>query len=106
VSRWTDKDRSPLATLRAGAGYSIETAAVALEITARTLGRYENAYTDVPSRLLGKMAALYRVSRNDVLTAVDGTWEEKAAEAERKARDADLIQRAIAETAKAVSQAE
>lgn len=106
MSRWTDKDRSPLAKLRADAGYSIETAAVALEITARTLGRYENAYTDVPSRLLGKIAALYRVSRDEVLTALDGTWAEKEAETAQNARDAELIQRARASTAAARLQTE
>ena len=99
MARWPDDDRTPLAQIRVKAGYTIETAAVALGITGRTLGRYEKAQTDVPSRTLGKMIPLYNVNCNEILTAINDTWLKKEAEAERRTDDAKLLREALAKNA-------
>ena len=97
MSRWPDNDRTPLARIRVNAGYTIETAAVALGTTGRTLGRYEKADTDVPSRMIKKMASLYGKNDCEVLDAIDGTWAPKEAEIARKAEDDEIVRKALAE---------
>ena len=60
MPRWEDKNRTPLARVRANSGLTIEKAAVAIDITSRTLARYENG-ADMPMSVAEKLSRLYRV---------------------------------------------
>ncbi len=70
MPRWNDEDRSALALIRHNAGYTIETAAVAMAITSRTLARYENGVTDIPMSIAEKMSETYKVAFEDIRQAV------------------------------------
>ena len=70
MPRWNDEDRSALALIRHNAGYTIETAAVAMTITSRTLARYENGVTDIPMSIAEKMSKIYKVPFEDIRQAV------------------------------------
>ena len=75
MARWTEEDRTPLAQLRARAGYSMEKAAVLMGITGRTLARYENAVNDIPLGTAENMAVLYHVPFNEFRQAAKETKE-------------------------------
>lgn len=70
--RWPEENKNPLAKIRGG--LSIEKAAVAMNITGRTLSRYENGMTDVPMKVADKMVNLYRVPIEVVYQAMKDTW--------------------------------
>ena len=61
MARWNNSDRTPLAILRADAGYSAERAAALLNVVMITLYRYEKGLTDIPLSIAEKMATLYNV---------------------------------------------
>ena len=71
--RWPVESKTPLAKIRGS--LSIERAAVAMDITGRTLSRYENGDTDVPMKIADKMAKLYNVSIDVIYKALQDTWE-------------------------------
>ena len=71
--RWPEETKTPLAKVRGS--LSIERAAVAMDITGRTLSRYENGDTDVPMKIADKMAKLYNVSIDVIYKALQETWE-------------------------------
>ena len=48
MPRWTNADRTPLAQIRANAGFSRTQAATLLDIALNTLGRYEVGEGEVP----------------------------------------------------------
>lgn len=77
MSRVTFDDSSPLAKLRVNAGYSQEKAAVLIDITGKTLARYEHGVSDVPMRVAEKMAVLYRVPFESIRKAVNDIWLSK-----------------------------
>ena len=83
MPRWNDEDRSALALIRYNAGYTIETAAVAMGMTSRTLARYENGVNDIPMSIAEKMATTYKVPFDAIREAVS------------KVRDAALLKAAI-----------
>ena len=68
------EDNMPLAKIRVRAGFSQERAAVAIDITGKTLARYEHGVSDVPMRVAEKMSALYRVPFETIRKAVNETW--------------------------------
>ena len=72
VGRWPDELKPPLARLRGG--ISIEKAAVAMDITGRTLQRYEHGDTDVPMKVVDKMTRLYNVSIEEIYDALKEMW--------------------------------
>ena len=49
-------------------------AAVAMDITGRTLSRYENGDTDVPIKIADRMAKLYNVFIDVIYKALQDTW--------------------------------
>ena len=67
-------DNMPLAKIRVKAGFSQERAAVAIDITGKTLARYEHGVSDVPMRVAEKMSALYRVPFEAIRKAIHDTW--------------------------------
>lgn len=67
-------DNMPLAKIRVRAGFSQERAAVAIDITGKTLARYEHGVSDVPMRVAEKMSVLYRVPFETIRKAVNDTW--------------------------------
>ena len=71
--RWKLEDRTPLALLRAKAGYTREQAAVIMQITSRTLANYEKGTPNISLELCEKMAELYSVSFEDIRQAVSNT---------------------------------
>ncbi len=74
MPRWANIKRTPLAMVRANAGLSIEKAANAINITSRTLARYETGVSDVPMRVAEKLCVLYRVPFEIVRQAIKETW--------------------------------
>ena len=76
MPRWLEENRSALAKIRSRSGLSIERAAVSMNITSRTLSRYENGNNDVPMLIADKMSRLYGVGieeiRNAVINMKDG----------------------------------
>lgn len=72
------EDNMPLAKIRVRAGFSQERAAVAIDITGRTLARYEHGVSDVPMRVAEKMSVLYRVPFETIRKAVNDTWLSKS----------------------------
>lgn len=75
-SRWPEEKKTPLAKLRGG--LTIEKAAVAMDITGRTLSRYENGMADVPMKIVDKMIKLYQVSIETIYRALKETWAKSA----------------------------
>ena len=75
MSRWTDTDRTPLAQLRAKAGFTREDAAGILKIVMMTLYRYECGKNDIPLGIAENMASLYRVPFDEIREAVKATKE-------------------------------
>lgn len=73
MSRVNDES-SPLARIRVQAGYSQEKAAVLIDITGKTLARYEHGVSDVPMRIAEKMAVLYRVPFETIRKAINDIW--------------------------------
>lgn len=74
MSRIKFDDNPPLAKIRVRAGLSQERAAVAIDITGKTLARYEHGVSDVPMRVAEKMSVLYRVPFETIRKAVNDTW--------------------------------
>ena len=70
MPRWLEENRSALAKIRSRKGLSIEKAAVSMDITSRTLARYENGITDLPMRIANKMTKLYDVGIEEIKNAV------------------------------------
>ena len=68
------EDNMPLAKIRIRAGFSQERAAVAIDVTGKTLARYEHGVSDVPMRIAEKMSVLYRVPFETIRKAVNETW--------------------------------
>ena len=73
MPRWTEADRTPLASLRANACLSRNEAAVRLRVGVTTLARYENGTNDVPMGIAEKMAILYQVPFDAIRNAVART---------------------------------
>lgn len=73
MPRWTEADRTPLASLRANAYLSRNEAAVRLHVGVTTLARYENGANDVPMGVAEKMAILYQVPFDAIREAVART---------------------------------
>lgn len=73
MPRWTEADRTPLASLRANAYLSRNEAAVRLRVGVTTLARYENGANDVPMGVAEKMAILYQVPFDAIREAVART---------------------------------
>ena len=69
MARWNVNDRTPLALLRANAGFSAENAATFLGVVMATLYRYENGVSDIPLGVAEKMASLYKISFNELREA-------------------------------------
>ena len=76
--RWPEENKNPLARVRGD--LSIERAAVAMNITGRTLSRYENGMTDVPMKTVDKMIHLYHVPIEVIYQALKDTWAMTASE--------------------------
>ncbi len=76
--RWPEENKNPLARVRGD--LSIERAAVAMNITGRTLSRYENGMTDVPMKIVDKMIHLYHVPIEVIYQALKDTWAMTASE--------------------------
>ena len=70
MPRWTEADRTPLASLRANAYLSRNEAAVRLRVGVTTLAWYENGVNDVPTGGAEKMAILYQVPLDVMREAV------------------------------------
>lgn len=68
MPRWSNDDRTPLATIRANSGLTRTQAAVLLDIALNTLGRYEAGY-EIPLDVAEDMATLYNVSFDDIRNA-------------------------------------
>ena len=79
MPRWTEADRTPLASLRANAYLSRNEAAVRLHVGVTTLARYENGANDVPMGVAEKMAILYQVPFDSIREAVTRTQNTVAA---------------------------
>ena len=77
MPRWKDDDRTPLAQLRANAGFSREDTASILNIVMMTLYRYEHGITDIPLGIAENMASLYKVSFDELRKAAKETKELK-----------------------------
>ncbi len=75
MSRWTDKDRTPLETIRANAGFTREDAANILKIVMMTLYRYESGKNDIPLGIAENMATLYKVPFDKIREAAKATKE-------------------------------
>jgi transcriptional regulator with XRE-family HTH domain len=73
MPRWTDENRTPLAKIRAKAGFSRNQASVKLDVGFNTLGRYEIGTNDVPMGVAEAMAALYSVPFDEIRAAVAQT---------------------------------
>ena len=79
MPRWTEADRTPLASLRANAYLSRNEAAVRLRVGVTTLAWYENGVNDVPTGGAEKMAILYQVPLDVMREAVTQTQNTVAA---------------------------
>ena len=77
MARWNDVDRTPLAMLRAKAGYTQAEASVLMHIGMISLARYENGVNDITFTIGEKMAELYKVSFEDIRQAVIETKKMK-----------------------------
>ena len=75
MPRWTEADRTPLASLRANAYLSRNEAAVRLRVGVTTLAWYENGVNDVPTGGAEKMAILYQVPFDAIREAVARTQD-------------------------------
>lgn len=75
MPRWTDENRTPLAQLRAKAGFTREDASAILKIVMMTLYRYEIGKNDIPLGIAEDMAALYNVPFDDIRKAARDTKE-------------------------------
>ena len=75
--RWPEEKKTPPAKLRGR--LTIEKAAVAMDITGRTLSRYENGTADVPMKVVDKMVKLYQVSIERIYHALQETWVKSVA---------------------------
>ena len=73
MPRWIDKDRTPLAQLRARAGFSMEKAAILIGVTSRTLARYENGINDIPLGIAENIAKLYNAPFDELRKAARDT---------------------------------
>ena len=62
--------------IRSQSGLSMEKAAILMDITSRTLARYENGVNDVPMRIAEQMSKLYKVPFEEVRQAVMETQNE------------------------------
>ena len=82
MPRWNDEDRTMLAKIRSQANLSMEKAAILMEVTGRTLARYENGVTDVPMGIAEQMAKLYKVSFEDIRQAILATKKAVGAKTE------------------------
>ena len=82
MPRWNDEDRTMLAKIRSKADLSMERAAILMDITGRTLARYENGVTDVPMGIAEQMARLYKVSFEDIRQAILATKKAVGAKTE------------------------
>ena len=67
------EDRTPLAQLRANAGYTNAEAAVLMQLGVVTLSKYERGLTDVPFGIGELMSDLYRVPFETIRQAVLAT---------------------------------
>ena len=79
MPRWEDENRTPLARVRANSGLTMEKAAVAIDITSRTLARYENG-ADMPMSVAEKLSRLYRVPFETIRQAFLETWKSRIGE--------------------------
>ena len=77
MPRWTKSDRSPLGNIRAGAGYSREKAASAMNLSLSTMVRYEKGSSDIPIGIAEGMAVLFNVSFDELREAIKATKEAK-----------------------------
>ena len=75
MPRWTKSNRSPLANIRAEAGYSRETAASALKLSLSTMVRYETGSSDIPIGIAEDMAVLFHISFDKLRDAIKETKE-------------------------------
>ena len=73
MARWNNEDRTPLALLRAQAGFTMNEAAVLMQLGLITLARYEKGLTDVPFGIGEQMAVLYKVPFETIRQAVLAT---------------------------------
>lgn len=73
MPRWNEENRTPLGKVRANAGFSIEKAAVTINISSHSLLRYENGITDLPLRIAEKLCNLYKVPFETIRQAIKET---------------------------------
>ena len=69
----TNEDRTPLAQLRANAGYTLQEAAVLLQLAFTSLSKYERGERDMTFGVGEAMAELYRVPFEIIRQAVLAT---------------------------------
>ena len=69
MARWSNADRTPLAVIRANAGFTRTQAAVYLDVALNTLGRYETGQGEMPLDIAEDMAILYKVPFDDIRQA-------------------------------------
>lgn len=69
MPRWSNEDRTPLAQIRANAGFTRTQAATLLDVALNTLGRYEVGDSDVPMNIAEDMGTLYRVPFENIRKA-------------------------------------
>lgn len=94
MARWNDNDRTPLAMLRAKAGYTQAEASVLMHIGMISLARYENGVNDITFTIGEKMAELYKVSFEDIRQAVIETKkmkENNSNEKRSKRKNSELL---------------
>ena len=73
MPRWPDEDKTPLAKLRAKAGFTREEAAAILNVVMMTLYRYERGKTDIPLGVAENMANLYNIPFDELRKAARDT---------------------------------
>ncbi len=73
MPRWPDEDKTPLAKLRAKAGFTREEAAAILKVVMMTLYRYERGKTDIPLGVAENMATLYNIPFDELRKAARET---------------------------------
>ena len=73
MARWTNKDRTPLAQLRANVGLTLAEASVLMQLGIVTLSKYERGLTDVPFGIGEQMSPLYKVPFETIRQAVLST---------------------------------
>ena len=69
MPRWNDSDRTPLAQIRANAGFSRNQASVLLDVALNTLGRYETGQSELPLDVAEDMSKLYKVQFDTIRNA-------------------------------------